>query len=384
VLKGVYLTLLIGPGVPIPAPKIVVDSVESVQVTSSIERSGFQLTFKIAKTSPLITTMLPAGFFDPGITRVIVIVTVKGMPNVLADGIITQQEMSPSNEPGQTTLTVTGEDLSILMGVIEFPFMQYPAMPEIARIPAILAKYAVFGIIPVVIPPMFQDIPIPIERNPPQKGSRENNYQHATDLDYIKQMAQQCGYVFYVEPGPAPGANIAYFGPDIRIPNPQPALSINMDGHTNVESLSFSLDGTKKKIVVLNTLDPVTKKITIPVPVPNISILRPPLGARPTIPMKLEFSTEEANWITPIAIMRALARTASSSDAISGSGSLNVTRYGHILKSRQLVGVRGAGLAYDGLYYVQSVTHNLKRGEYKQNFSLSRDGLISNTPKVLP
>ena len=53
-------------------------------------------------------------------------------------------------------------------------------------------------------------------------------------------------------------------------------------------------------------------------------------------------------------------------------------RYGQPLRSRMLVGVRGAGLAYDGLYYVNSVTHTLKRGEYKQSFSLSRDGLISS------
>ena len=39
---------------------------------------------------------------------------------------------------------------------------------------------------------------------------------------------------------------------------------------------------------------------------------------------------------------------------------------------------------YDGLYYVNSVTHNIKRGEYKQSFNLSRDGLISNTPVVPP
>ena len=70
--------------------------------------------------------------------------------------------------------------------------------------------------------------------------------------------------------------------------------------------------------------------------------------------------------------------------AISGSGSLDVVRYGYILRARMLVGVRGAGLAYDGLYYVDSVTHNLKRGEYKQSFTLSRDGLISITPRVLP
>jgi hypothetical protein len=71
-----------------------------------------------------------------------------------------------------------------------------------------------------------------------------------------------------------------------------------------------------------------------------------------------------------------------ASDAISGSGSLDVLRYGRVLRSRQLVGVRGAGIAYDGMYYVNSVSHNIKHGEYKQNFTLSRDGLISLTPKV--
>ena len=41
-------------------------------------------------------------------------------------------------------------------------------------------------------------------------------------------------------------------------------------------------------------------------------------------------------------------------------------RYGQILRARSLVGVRGAGLAFDGMHYVDSVTHNLKPGEYKQ------------------
>ena len=71
-----------------------------------------------------------------------------------------------------------------------------------------------------------------------------------------------------------------------------------------------------------------------------------------------------------------------ASDAITGNGSLDVLRYGRVLQPRMLVGVRGAGLAYDGLYYVDSVTHNIKRGEYKQSFTLSRDGLISITPGV--
>ena len=374
-LKGIHLTLMIGPAVPVPAPQSVMDALTSVQVNSGRDRSGFQLTFAVSKKSPLTTTMLPAGYFDPMITRVIIVVTVAGVPNVLMDGIVTRQEIAPSNEPAQSTLTVTGEDLSVLMDVVEMPFMRYPGMPEIAIVNLVLVKYAVFGIVPAVIPPIFTDVPNPTKKIPSQTG---------TDLAYIKLLARRHGYVFYVEPGPAPGSSIAYWGPDIRVPIPQPALNVNMDAHSNVESLSFSLDGLAKKIVVITIFDPVTGKITIPIPVPNISILRPPLGARLTPPAKVEFPDSISKLNASQALARALGIVFSASDAISGSGQLDVLRYGRALRSRQLVGVRGAGVAYDGLYYVQSVTHNLKRGEYKQSFNLSRDGLISLTPRVAP
>ncbi len=375
-LKGVHLTLLIGPVVPVPAPQAVVDALNSVQVTSGGARGGFQLSFAASASSPLTRTLVPAGYFDPGI-RVIVIVTVGGIPNVLMDGIITQQNVAPSNEAGQSTLTVTGEDLSVMMDLLEMPFMRYPAMNELVRVNLILAKYAVFGIVPIVIPPIILDVPLPIEQIPSQTG---------TDLNYIQMLASRVGYVFYVEPGPAPGSNIAYWGPDIRIPIPQPALNVNMDAHTNVESLSFNLDGLKKKVVVLTIMDPVTKKIPIPIPIPNLSVLRPPQGVRFMFPLltKIEFPEKMAKLNPLQAASRALGISFSAADAITASGQLNVLRYGRVLQSRQMVGVRGAGLAYDGFYYVNSVTHNIKHGEYKQSFNLSRDGLVSLTPRVTP
>jgi hypothetical protein len=372
---GAHLTLLIGPlAVPLPAPLPVTEALQRVEVNSSRDRSGFQITFSLGKTSPLQLALLPAGFFDPMITRVVVIVTFKGIPNVLMDGVVTRQEMQPGNQPGQSTLTITGEDLSVLMDVIELrvPFV---AMPEVARINLILAKYAAFGIVPVVVPPPVLSVDSPTSRFDTQDG---------TDRAYIQSLAQQSGYVFFVEPGPLPLQSIAYFGPDIRIPVPQPALSVNSDGDTNVESLSFSLDGLAKKTVIMFTLDPVTRKIPIPVPVPDINPLHPPLGLRQTPPSKISFATETTRLTTTELLKRAFGYMLESADAISGSGSLDVARYGHVLRARMLVGVRGAGFAYDGMYYVDSVTHNIKRGEYKQNFQLSRDGLISQTPVVVP
>jgi len=372
-LKGVHLTLMIGPGLPVPAPKIVMDAVTSVQVTSGKDKSGFQLVFAVSKKSPLLTTMLPVGYFDPMITRVIIMVTIGGLPNVLMDGIVTRQELAPSSEPGQSTLTITGEDLSVLMDVVEMPFMRYPNMPDIAQIYLILAKYLAFGIVPLAIPPIITTVKPLTEAIPTHTG---------TDLAYLKKQAGYHGYVFYVEPGPLPGQSIAYWGPDIRIPVPQPALNINMDAHTNVESLSIALDGLAKKIFVFGVFDPITKKIPIPLVLPSINILKPPLGLRLTVPAKVEFPDWSFKDTLPEILDRALGALVKSSDSINVSGSLDVMRYGRPLRNRMLVGVRGAGLAYDGLYYVNSVTHNLKRGEYKQSFQLSRDGMISNTPRL--
>jgi len=373
-LDGVHLTLLIGPAVPIPAPRVVMDAVRSISVTSGKDRSGFQISFAVGRDSPLLNVMLPAGYFDPITTRVLIVATVNGFPHVLMDGLVTQQELSPSSEPGQSTLSITGEDLSLAMDLVE-TVIPYPQIPLLARINLILAKYAALGCIPAVIPTI-----IPVT----EIVTSGFETQTTTDRAYLKSLARRAGYVFYVEPGPLPGASIAYFGPDIRVPIPQHALNVNMDADTNVESMSFSLDGLAKKLTVITILEPGTGKIPIPIPIPNLNVFKPPLGLRPTAPSRIEFNSDYAKLKPDKAAEKILGLLMNNAEAITVSGSLDVVRYGRPLRSRALVGVRGAGLAYDGLYYVDSVTHKIKPGEYKQSFTLSRDGLISNTPKVVP
>jgi hypothetical protein len=121
---------------------------------------------------------------------------------------------------------------------------------------------------------------------------------------------------------------------------------------------------------------------------PPITPLNPPLGVIPPLPTNLlppdlsPFRDDLAKKPIPQAIMMGLAEAAKNAEAVSCVGSLNVTRYGGVLKARQLVGVRGAGPAFDGLYYVKNVTHKIKRGEYKQDFTLTRNGLVSTVPTV--
>lgn len=372
-LKGIHLTLLIGPVVPVPVPQEVLDALTSIQVTTSSDGpSGFQLTFNLSNRSPLHTIFLLAGGAAPPMIRVVIVATINGLPEVLMDGVMTNHQVAPGGDAGHSTLTVTGEDLSRVMDYIDFSGIPYPGMPPEARVAIILAKYLFLGVVPLVIPSVLIDIPIPVDRIPRQQGK---------DLAYVKSLAGEVGYVFYVEPGPAPGTSVAYWGPEIRVGVPQPALNINMDAHTNVESLSFSFNGESKVLPILFIQNQETK-VPIPIPLPDITPLSPPLGIIPPLPKNIEPIDGTARLSPVRAAIIGMTKAARSSDAVSGTGALDVLRYGRVLKARRLVGVRGAGTAFDGLYFVKSVTHSIKRGEYKQNFTLVRNGLISTLPRV--
>src|SRR5262249_50736700 len=174
----------------------------------------------------------------------------------------------------------------------------------------------------------------------------------------------------------------AYWGPEIKVGAPQPALDLSLDGpHNNVKNLTFTFDKETKETPVIFIQEPITKA-AIGIPIPDITPLNPPLGLVPPLPPKLTFLDDTAKLNPLAAAMRGLAYASQHSDALFGSGTLDVQRYGHVLRSRQLVGVRGAGQAFDGLHYVSSVTSTIKRGEFTQSFSLARNGLVSTLPSV--
>jgi hypothetical protein len=369
---NVQLSLMIGPVVPVPVSREIVEALQSVTVRRSTgEPSGFQLVFEFSAKSPLNTILLLLGQVGPFI-RVVITVTINGTPDVLMDGVVVNHQVTPDVTTGRSTLTVTGSDLTAVMGFIDFSGIPYPAVPREGRVALIIAKYAIYGMIPLVVPSVVPDVPNPLKTIPTHQG---------TDLAYLQQLATEVGYVFYVDPGPAPLTNIAYWGPQIKVGPPQPALNVNMDVHTNVESLSFQFDGASKVTPIVFIQNELTR-VPIPIPIPDVSLLNPPLGLIPPFPARFEPLRETAKLNAVEAALLGLAKASETSDAVTGSGTLDVLRYGRTLKARGLVGVRGAGDAFNGLYYVKSVTSTIKRGEYKQQFELTRNGLVSTVPRV--
>jgi hypothetical protein len=357
-----------GSVVPTPVPYDVLQALQSVEVTNDSETGdGFQMTFQMQKDRMLDYGLLRNSALKPD-TRVIIAALMGAVPEVLIDGIVEHQQVKTDPSTG-ATLTVTGKDVTSVLD-LEEKNEPYPNQPDFLIVSRILLSYAQYGLVPDVRP--TADVPIVIDRVPRQQE---------TDLAFIKRMAERNGFVFYIEPV-AFGVNRAYFGPETRLSLPQPALTQSMGPSNNVTSLSFSHDvlepvGTEGLFV-----EPFFK-LSLPIPsLPSLKI--PPLAASPTQPRRKVKTRNTANQNPLRAATTAVADATNAADAVTGEGELDAARYGRVLRARRLVGVRGAGLSYDGFWYVRGVTHQISIGKYTQKFRISREGTGTLTPVVVP
>lgn len=374
-LLGTQLTFWVGASVPAPPGPAVLEALDRVEVTHSDEgRSGFQITFRVGRdaSTPLDYALLSSQQLQP-CSRILLMVTFAAFPEVLMDGIITNQQLTPGQEPGTSTLTITGEDVSLMMD-LEEKSVEHPAQDETVIANKLIGSYAQFGLVPTVIPPPTIDVPSPTERTPVQQS---------TDLQYLQDMAARFGYVFYVTPGPAPLTNTGYWGPPVRTGVPQKALSVNLGSDTNVATIDFQYDALRPTAVAGQVRDPV---LGLTLPIPSLGSTRIPLVSQPASTTQSCIRTQqfrESGLSTTQAFARAQGRTdASGDETVTATGQLDALRYEALLKPRGLVGLRGAGYSYDGWYYVKSVTHNIEKGEYTQQFTLTREGLGALSPVV--
>jgi hypothetical protein len=378
-LLGVHMTLLVGPTVPIPAPPNLLEALESVEVVHGEGNFvGFDLNFRIGRSGPtdLLDYSIVSSPLLRAFNRVIVLVTFGVVPQVLVDGIITLQQLLPGSEPGTGTFRLKGKDVSVMMG-LEEKSAEHPAQDETLIALKVIASYAQYGLIPAVIPPVAIDPPLPIERVPVQQQ---------TDLEFLRRLATRHGYLFYVVPGPAPFTNTAYWGPPIRIGVPQPAITVNMGPETNATIGEVAADAEGPATMEGQVQDRTTGQKT---PVRTFASTRIPLASQPALlanqPNVRKRQFRQSGLTSMQAMGRAQGQTdASTDDFLTLHGSLDGARYGRMLQARALVGVRGAGYAHDGFYYVKRVKHVLRVGSYTQEFQLTRDGLGSTTLFVVP
>lgn len=358
--QGVRLQLMVGSTVPLPAPYDLVDALETVEVENNDQGfDGFKLSFNLTKSPLLDYDLLSSGLLEPP-NRVIIGVIVGVLPQVLIDGVITRHETMASNQPGASMLHVYGRDISQMLD-LEERSETYPNQSDSLIVLRLLGQYARLRLVPDVA--STEDFPVELERTPSQQG---------TDLSYIRALAERNSFVFYIEPTPIPGVTTAYWGRENRLGAPQPPLAINQASQSNVDQpMNFGFDALAATEPQVSILEPTTGlRISVPVPVS----LQPSLATQAVQPLRRTVPRGTANLSLSQAMLRSQAATSDSDEVATTSGEVDTVRYGHVLQARRLVRVVGAGLTNSGTYYVKRVTHRLSRGQYKQNFELTREG----------
>ena len=373
---GLRLTILAGPTVPVPLPAPFTARLRSLELTENDEeRSVFTLTFDAGR-SRVGARLDVAGLQDSPVAafaRIGAVLTFGTRPVVLLDGVVTDVALTPGHRPGQATLTVTGEDVSYLLDRVEYT-AEYPGQDDTSQVQTILMAYLTLGVASTVVKAPTSDPPLDTVRIPTQQTS---------DLAHLTELARRNGYVAYVIPGPMPGTSTFYWGPPLRSGPPQPALSVDLGPDTNCAGLSFRTNALTPVLISGAVLDRRTCA-AVPVVVEGSSL--PALADRPLwsthagdIRRRL---LRDAGSDAVVARARAQSEVDRSIDAVVATGTVDGARYGHVLRPRGLVGMRGAGRSHDGLWYVRQVVHTLAVGSYRQKVTLVRDGYGSTVPAV--
>jgi hypothetical protein len=357
-VSDIRLQLLIGPSVPVPAPPAVLDALDSVQVTSGDRgRDGFSLAFGLEKAPVGEYSLLRLGLFKP-LSRVRIAVFLGARKHILIDGVVVQAQVQAGDRPGSARLSVTGEDVRLLMALkhIRKP---HPGQADAQIVTALIEAY---NLTPVVERP--KDVPLRNGRQPTQNSS---------DLQYIEALARLNGYVFSIEPdlGAATDKAAAYWGPPLRREELRPDLAIDLGPASNVESVSITFDTARPVdplVRYLNLERRRLERVSPPAPAD-------PLVRRPAEALRQTIAANTAKLSPPRATARMDAERRPNDQTVTVSGELDVLRYGAVLRARRKVRVCGAGLTYDGQYSVQRVTHTIKCGAFRQRFELAREGV---------
>ncbi|MBA4160623.1 MAG: hypothetical protein C0515_00740 [Novosphingobium sp.] len=373
----IQLELWLGEAIPSPAPTYVTEMLQSAEIQRDASGpSSFQLVFHADRTLGLSPDFaLLSGGLLKAWNRVLIGVRLDGAFTVLMDGFITHQELAHDKQFGASTLTVSGEDVSILMDRLQIS-LEYPQMGDAIIAGIVLAKYSLIGVLPEIIPTPLDLIPLVVERVPQQNG---------TDRAFLNEMACRNGFRFAVRPGPEPLTNIAYFGPPLNVGSVQPALSIDVGAGTNVERISFKLDSSAPTAMFGMVQDNITE---IDAPLTSLPSSRlPPLASDPALDLLGLMQRRDIYTDPRLGYLQAFNEVQTSTDISTDhvlvvDGELDTLRYGAVLEAPGLVDLRGAGQSYDGRYRVEKVTHKLARGSYSQSFNLAREGTGSTISQV--
>lgn len=196
--------------------------------------------------------------------------------------------------------------------------------------------------------------------------------QRETDMQFLQRLALRNGFECYVE------GTTGYFRKPQVGAKPQPVLAVHFGEETNVNRLSIEVNALTPANVTMFQVDRTSKEVR---QTPVITSQQPALGAtRNFLPACIAQGQMyiSMNVTTGLPEMTALCQGLLHEVEwfVTAEGEIAGNQYGHVLKPRGTVTIKGVGETYSGVYYVTHVTHSFTSNGYTQSFRAKRNALI--------
>jgi hypothetical protein len=274
-------------------------------------------------------------------------------------GFIREIKASYPEDAGETAVTVECQDDSLQLDrghVREVWGGDVPTTDQVI-VSTILANY---GLMP-----------------DPSNGAGQSNLtvnQDETDIAFLRRRAEANGYDLLFREG------IVYFGSMQLDAEPQETIMVYAGEATNCLRFDVSDDGHQADQVSFDRAETSGEGTISETVQPDLPLLgnEPATGQGAGLSafswrMNRQEGLSEDEWMA-----RAQRRADELSLRVKAEGELDGTRYGHVLRVGEPVGIDGAGDRYGGVYFVDSVKHVFNPDGYRQRFSLLRNAYGDN------
>jgi phage protein D len=367
----IWAAVKAGASSPQAVSEAFIDSLDTVTVRQAHDGPSTCQLLLDAERTPGTTSEFPliaAATVAPG-NRLKVGVEFRGTAQGLFDGVVAHQELNYEAESGVFTYSVIGEDVSAYMR-LEAKAAEWPgrSSAQIAR--EIISNYSQY-VTPTVVAPPNDYTPA---------ADQWVRQQNSTDLSFLRALGRPFGYVFATRAGATIDAqSVAYWGPPPRDGTPLPALTVEMGAETNVVSIAFEYDAAAATVYAGGSrVDENTFAASKIASSADFGLKAFATSGSLSSALKRTRRFVEPNLAGTLAgaYADALAQV-SARGALRATVVVDALDYGAVVTPASVVPVRGAGKTHDGLYYVESVEHTMKRGSYQQEIVMTREGLGS-------
>lgn len=209
--------------------------------------------------------------------------------------------------------------------------------------------------------------------------------QRATDLAFIRRLAQRNGYEFYFDSSDD-GTVTGHFKPPNLDGTPQKDLALLFGDDTNLRSFATRLTTQRPLAVKVSQIDvdeasanigTATDTQLTKLGASDQSVLvAGPLGSLVTPSEALAQMRVLGQPTADAGELQTIAQAVRDEAAwfITATGEINTDAYATVLRAHQTVLIKGVGSTYSGTYYVTRVVHDLKGdGSWAQRFEARRN-----------